>query len=294
MSREENDPNPNLAVVLGAPKEDPITEIVAAYCQRRFFYYAKSVRKASELIQLLKREPDLGKRRSLVVLCSGSARYSLTQSIRRIKKQRPKAARIVIYATGLEEDGRFALDCIQAGACDYLVPGSYDVNQLQERLTLALESDTEYSPYPPFENLRSVRRLSVFVVTPFAALAADDYRSGIMVALKRLKIPYQRADDERLFTFLLSGICRQIDNHTVVICNISPFGRAPNPNVFLETGYAVATKKAVILAQRASNRKVPSDLQGLERLEYVNCADLTLKLYFGLRALSPLARWRRP
>ena len=273
--------NPKAAIVVDGAPDHPVTDIVQELAKANGFYFSRedSRRAAS---QVLHKSPKLGSQTVFLLLCTeGLTESSIADAVANLKDQRPDAARIVVYAQDGEWSGSLALDCIEAGACDFLVRTSYDRPQLMDRFSRALLG---LPAYPRFRNVASLTRgSSVFIVTPFAPDARQDCNSGISIALKRLGIDPFLADYELRPSFLQGSICEQIKERKLVIANISQYGGAANANVYFEIGYTRGQEIPVLLVRHRSQEKVPSDLQGVEYLEYDTCADLALRLYFGLR-----------
>ena len=305
---------PYLALLVGGTEADDIHELLS----KEFPFTCKRVGRVEDALSKLASRRRFARTRTVVIF-GGLPNSKILKGIEKIRveqAERQQSARMVVCATDGEEVGPFALDCIEAGACDYLVTSALDRVKLEQRLMPAFHSGDPYVAYPAFRSLDGLRALSVFVVTPFAPPAMQDYYSGLKVAFERLGIAEQTADQEPLYTFLLKSIFKQINDSNIVVGNISSYGLAPNANVYLELGYAMATGKKVILVKRKpqlwtwgsprirSEHKVgkgssrvapsvgdgiPSDIQGIERLEYVNCADLALRLYFGFRHLRGIS-----
>jgi len=304
----------DLAVLVGGPPADPIAKIMSELAVQKNYAFERKGN-IPEVISLMDDAKTSGNQRSVIVLC-GLTEVQILEGIQEIKR-RKKCSRIIVCAMRIEENGRFPIRCIEEGACDYLVFNTYDPMILEQRIMLALLSQEPYVAYPPFNSLRGLRAFSVFVATPFAPAATDDYISAIKVALEHLEIPEQRADNERHFTSLLSGVTSQIENNSVVIGNITSYGSPANANVYLEIGYAMGVRKKVILLSKRTysgafdglyakdtrslgwsafspnqfiNESIPADIEAIERVQYFNCADLALQLYFGFRDLPAIAK----
>jgi hypothetical protein len=288
--------NPDFAAVVGARRNDAICEIlrdaVGRAGLRRIDIYQDA--RPYALIRELKQHRRLGLRRTVVVLCSPSSDKftdeSLDESVRKIKECRPLAW-IMVYAAPIEDSGFLALKCIEEGASDYVVRKSLDADSMRERLGLAM-TDPNYCPYPPLTGLGNVRMPSVFIAMPYSSPGRGEYNHGIHPALSSLRIRHQKSDDEQLTKNLLEELKRQIDRHEVLIANLSSFGTppsAPNANVYFELGYALGRSKKVLLLRRQDGADVASNLQGVMRLQHLNCADLALRVYFGFSKLRHYA-----
>src|SRR6185503_15804600 len=134
----------------------------------------------------------------------------LEQGISELCSPRDGKRQILIYALDIEWSGQLALSCIHAGACDYLVRGSYNTRQLEERIVCAIQQKV---PYAPYDHLPPVKKHSrAFIITPFGPLLARyDCEYGIVMALKSLDVEPLRADEVRHTMSQLSSVCMEID-----------------------------------------------------------------------------------
>lgn len=71
------------------------------------------------------------------------------------------------------------------------------------------------------------------------------------------------------------------------MCFFDTYGTAGKPNVFIEIGMAYALGVPMIVAEHVGEASdaveaIPSDLQGLFRIQYTTYEELFRKLYFGL------------
>lgn len=274
--------NSKVALIIGTAAGDPVREIIKNLAERQNYYY-KQTGVPAEAVNFLRGKTRLGVAETLILLDSQSVsrNSSIVQCVSDLRALREDAAQIMVYALATEWSGRLALDCIKTGACDYLVRGSYDARQLEERITRAMQ---RMPAYPSYEQIHGVRQDSyAFIVTPYGPPdARNDYHLGIAEALKDLNIRSQLAIERRRVISQQSKVCDQIDQSGLVIANISQYNLSPNANVYFEIGYAMGRKIPVILVQRADEESVPSNIGGIEVLNYINCTDLALKLYFGL------------
>lgn len=112
-----------------------------------------------------------------------------------------------------------------------------------------------------------------FVAHAFTKESKDDLRGAIENALKDFNFEPYYADQEIRSQHILCKICEKIQCSNFGIFDISD----KNPNVTLELGMAWGLgMKALLIAKSGS--KIPADLDGLDRLEYVSFRDLTKKL----------------
>ena len=272
---------PRAAIAVGVLPDDPVKEAVeelAGFYGFKFYSF-DALEGANEYIDS---STDMGTDRMFVLLCTKNLSEGLIeQHIAELIAVR-ESVQIVVYDLSGERSGDSVLDCIKAGAYDYLVYGSYEYEELKEQIKLAMRKRPSH---PPFKKVPRVEAGSyVFIATPYMYQdARDDYNDGITAALERLNISYLTANEEYWPSSLQGKVCEQIVGSTLVIANITRYGRCNNANVYLEIGYSMGKGKPVILVKGAKRHKIPSDIQGLEYLEYSNPAELALKLYFGLK-----------
>ena len=276
-----NNSDSKFVAVIGAEPGDVIEEVAANVAKRAGAEFSL-FDLPDDMIDRLTEDPDLGFTKTLAILCTTFAGRSVLTSIRKLRQARKTRSRVIVRATLVEESGDFALDCIAAGACDYLVRGSYRERELEARLARVLRATGQCAEHAKFRELEGLRAIAVFIATPYSLRGRDDYENGISAALGRLSIPHLLSTDEKLFRLIIDNVSRQIDDSTVVIANISSYGESWNPNVFLEIGYSINAKKRIILIQRDDDlTPLPADILGKFPVKYTNCADLALQLYFG-------------
>ena len=121
-------------------------------------------------------------------------------------------------------------------------------------------------------------RYKFFVGMPFADKNDDAFRFGIIPVLDTCGGNYYRADEKYERRELMCKICQAIQEATFVIIDIS----GANPNVMFELGLACGLEKSVILL-KDSNANVPTDLNGIEYVEYKNAYDLQQQLTARLK-----------
>ena len=104
-----------------------------------------------------------------------------------------------------------------------------------------------------------------FVITPYECSEIDllyDHLKGVIEGTTGLRCI--RADDvPGTGESLLMKMHALIERAELIVVEISK----PSPNVYYEVGYAKALHKAILVICKKGT-KIPTDLQGLERLEY--------------------------
>jgi hypothetical protein len=273
------DSNPNACILIGNTEDNAIRTPVQLMAVAGHFAFIDSP-EVESAVQRLKNYEQFGSRRTWIVLCTNALPGGIEQWIRELRRLRRTVARILVYATDAETSGEFAIDCMEAGACDFLVHGSYTPSQLEERVVSAFYRQKRF---PVYKHLADLKGQRIFTITPFGSEAKKEYYAGVEPALNRLQVVHMLADEERHNKSLQQSIHDQIDESTIVIANITPYGNLVNGNVLYETGYAKAMKKKLILLFRKNSGDVPADLAEDLRLEYINSADLALNLRYGLR-----------
>lgn len=124
----------------------------------------------------------------------------------------------------------------------------------------------------------------VFIGHEYTKAARDDLRDALKKALKGSGLEPLYADDElwngQIF---VDKIVRQIDDSMFGIYDIS------NPgvhNVFLELGAAIARRKAYVIICKLGT-KIPTNLDGLDRIEYESYKQLGIELRKKTKRLWP-------
>ncbi|WP_138296421.1 MULTISPECIES: TIR domain-containing protein [unclassified Clostridium] len=113
----------------------------------------------------------------------------------------------------------------------------------------------------------------VFIGMPFDSQFNDSYNYGIIPALNSQYYEPYKADNQSSTIDLMCKVCREIQSCKFAIINIS----GSNPNVMFELGLAYGLGKNVILI-KDKNTEVPSDIKGIEYIEYYHAKDLQDKL----------------
>ncbi|MGA2269625.1 MAG: hypothetical protein ABSH44_14255 [Bryobacteraceae bacterium] len=281
--------HPDLAIVIGSPADHPIREEVERLAKGSGFEF---VEKAThhEAADLLSAEPQLGSGRAFILLCSQCVVHdSLPNAVTVLRARRPDTGRVVVYAQD-EWAGDVALNCIHAGAYDYLVPG-YILSELSRHIIWAFQGGTPHaeSPYTVYEGVSGLATdAKVFIAMPYNYDGFQHYHLGVSVALTHLGLKPVLASGTMRPTFLRTEVHRLIDQCKLVIANVSQYSReGVNANVIEEAQYAEDKGIPVLQIRcrdpRKGGRKTDiADRLGLLRLDYYACADLAVKLYFGI------------
>lgn len=112
-----------------------------------------------------------------------------------------------------------------------------------------------------------------FIGIPFRPEFEDTYRYGVIPALKAVGLKPWKADERVSNIDIMCKVCEGIQSSKYAIINISDW----NPNVLFELGLVYGlSRDAVIIKDRQS--EVPTDLRGMEFIEYSNSDELREKL----------------
>jgi hypothetical protein len=278
-------PRTKVAIVIGGPADHPVREEVASLAKGSGFDYIERATH-EEAADLLDADQHLGSDHAIMLLCSQCvANVSLPNAVTALKLKRPDSGSIVVYAQD-EWSGALALDCIKAKADDFLVP-NYSLAELARHIAAAFHRKQAYAVYKGVAGLAPGD--IVFIAMPYDYDGYQHHDSGIAVALEHLRLKPQLALDEMRTENIWQKIRRQIKASKLVIANISRYGgKGVSPSVTQEEQYARGKNVPVLLIRCADPRKGgrkpgPANLKVHEWWDYYTCADLALKLYFGLR-----------
>ena len=178
----------------------------------------------------------------------------------------PKLAQISILERGVDRSLRFH-------------------HRLQEIFQLRREGRRGAKPPSPEKVISSARdrlgavgyesaqKRSIFVAMPFAKDMEDVYHYGIERPVNTAGYLCERADMESFTGDIMDWLQERIERSTFVIAEVSQ----PNPNVYLEIGYAWGRRKDVILAANNSC-SLPFDIRGHRCLKYEIIRDLEKQL----------------
>lgn len=128
-------------------------------------------------------------------------------------------------------------------------------------------------------------RQQVFVGHEFAADMTDNLRQAVDSALEGSGLVAYYADRELVpnAQIFLDKILRVIHHSAFGIYDIS---NPEKPNVFLELGAGLARRKICIIICELET-KIPSNLQGLDRIEYQSFDDLKVQLRVKAKPFWP-------
>lgn len=127
---------------------------------------------------------------------------------------------------------------------------------------------------------------NVFVAYSYRQYPKDDYRKIYTELEKAFSVKFVFADEKTEPLHILQKIANDIGSSKFSIFDISGW----NPNVTLELGLAIGMNRRCYLAfnpQKTNESEVPSDLKGIDRIEYTSYSELSQKLINLLRQEFP-------
>ena len=279
-------PNPNVALVIGSPPDLPVIEVVERCARENGWQYAEP-KTVDETLELLAKDPGLGSSCTLALLCARDSATWLPQEVLRLATVRSDARVLVSVAD--QTSGDLAMKC--ARARDYLVY-DYGLADLEMHVAAAFKGKPAY---PVFHCAASLRAgSSVFFAFQYDEDGWRTYLWAAAPAVERLgSTPVTGAD-----TIVAApiGVKTQdlITKCDVFVGNISGSRKkGVNRNVLNELGFAQGQGKPCLLiralkAPQDGASAIPTDLHGLERVDYYTHADLAWKLYCALGGKIPL------
>jgi hypothetical protein len=189
------------------------------------------------------------------------------------------------YRAALNGDGLkdLARDLFDREPAPVLIPDG-----AQMRLIRLREMDGTEFPFVlgvPKRSRSGRRSVKCFVGHRFIPEVENRLRTNLAHLLKpyRIDLEWSAVDISAsdVFKSIIKGI------HNARMCFFDNFGTEGKPNVYIEIGIACALKKPAIVAEYVGDAPsgaapIPSDLQGLFRIQYKNYHELFRKLYFHL------------
>jgi hypothetical protein len=113
----------------------------------------------------------------------------------------------------------------------------------------------------------------VFIGMPFCPEFADSYKYGIIPAMEAVGLHPWRAADAISNIDVMCKVCEGIQSSRYAVINISDW----NPNVLFELGLAYGLSKVTVIV-KDKRSQVPTDLAGMEYIEYASSDELREKL----------------
>lgn len=136
---------------------------------------------------------------------------------------------------------------------------------------------TDSAPLPLFPADAAKSRKQVFVAYSYRDYPKDDYRRVFKDLEEKYEVTFIFADEKITNMHIMKKIETFIRASDFSIFDISGW----NPNMTLELGFAMAVTEQWYIALNPAKteiKEVPSDLRGLDRIEYGSYTDLSSKL----------------
>ena len=129
----------------------------------------------------------------------------------------------------------------------------------------------------------------VFVAHPYKSIPIEDYRSALKEVEKEnpgCKFTY--ADEEITSDYILEKIEKMILESDISLYDLTTW----NPNVALELGLAFGLKRKyyILFNPKQDASEVPSDIRGIERVEYGSMTELRSKVTLIIRKHMIMAK----
>jgi hypothetical protein len=131
-----------------------------------------------------------------------------------------------------------------------------------------------------------VAQLTVFVACPYLLFPLDDYKAAFAAVGKPYGVDFRFADEQITNQHVLSKITNYIRDADISLFDITGW----NPNVALELGIAVGLGRRyfILLNHKLDqNKEVPSDIKGIDRIQYSSNSELEAKLIILIKQEIP-------
>jgi hypothetical protein len=129
-------------------------------------------------------------------------------------------------------------------------------------------------------------RGSVFVACPYTLFPLDDYKKTFQAVSRSQDVHFRFADEQITNQHILEKVRNYISTHDFSLFDITGW----NPNVALELGIAVGLgKKYFVLFNHKidPNKDAPSDIRGVDRIQYGSNSELEAKLILLMKQEFP-------
>ena len=129
-------------------------------------------------------------------------------------------------------------------------------------------------------------RLSVFVACPYKIFPLEDYKRVFENIGKIYPVTFKFADEQITNQHILLKISNYIRDHDISLFDITGW----NPNVALELGIAVGMGRKYFILMNMhidNNGEVPSDIRGVDRIQYISNSELEAKLSILIKQELP-------
>jgi hypothetical protein len=127
--------------------------------------------------------------------------------------------------------------------------------------------------------------MTLFVACPYQLFPLDDYKKTYEQVGKAYGVTFQFADEQFTSKHVLDKVADYIRLADVSLFDITGW----NPNVALELGIAVGLNRRyfILLNTKIETKDAPSDIKGIDRLQYSSLSELEAKLSLLVKQLLP-------
>lgn len=129
-------------------------------------------------------------------------------------------------------------------------------------------------------------KLKIFVACPYMLFPLDDYKAVFTKISRSYDVEFSFANEQITNKHVLAKIEGYIEGANFSLFDITGW----NPNVTLELGIAIGRRKKyfLLLNQKIEAHKdVPSDIKGIDRIEYTSNTELHSKLIILINQEMP-------
>lgn len=120
-------------------------------------------------------------------------------------------------------------------------------------------------------------KLNVFVACPYSIFPLQDYKRVFSDTQRLYEVAFKSADERITNQQILSKVTNYIRDNDFSLFDITGW----NPNVALELGIAVGLGRKYFILLNTHidrNREAPSDIRGIDRIQYESYEELGAKL----------------
>ena len=127
--------------------------------------------------------------------------------------------------------------------------------------------------------------MTIFVACPYQLFPLDDYKKTYEQVGKAYGVTFQFADEQFTSKYVLEKVADYIRSADISLFDITGW----NPNVALELGIAVGLNRKyfILLNTQIETKDAPSDIKGIDRLQYASLSELEAKLSLLVKQVLP-------
>lgn len=165
------------------------------------------------------------------------------------------------------------LEKSEAGQAILSIAEALNKNPIRLRTSISLMSRCFKTGIDECTKVNRVVPNQVFIGMPFRGHFEDVYNFGIKPVLDQMGYRSWKADDHPNIIDLMCKVCEGIQKSEFIIVDLSEW----NPNVFFELGLSYALGRKVLIIKH-KDFKIPTDLKGMEYIQYSSVTKLRQKL----------------